>query len=66
MAACVLSRVRLCNPVGCSPPGSSVRGILQARRLERVAISSFRDLPDSGTEPECPASSSLARGFFLL
>ena len=28
----------LCDPVDCSPPGSSVRGILQARILEWVAI----------------------------
>ena len=32
----------LCNPMDCSPPGSSVHGILQARILEWVAISSFR------------------------
>ena len=25
---CRFSRVRLCNPVVCSPPGSSVHGIL--------------------------------------
>ena len=38
---CVLShfsRVRLCNPTNCSPPGSSVHGILQARILEWIAI----------------------------
>ena len=29
----------VCNPVDCSPPGSSVQGILQARILEWVAIS---------------------------
>ena len=29
----------LCNPVNSSPPGSSIPGILQARILERVAIS---------------------------
>ena len=29
----------LCNPMDCSPPGSSVHGILQARILEWVAIS---------------------------
>ena len=29
-----LSRVQLCNPMECSPPGSSVHGILQARILE--------------------------------
>ena len=28
----------LCNPMDGSPPGSSVRGILQARILELVAI----------------------------
>ena len=28
----------LCNPMDCSPPGSSLRGILQARILEWVAI----------------------------
>ena len=29
----------LCHPLDCSPPGSSVHGILQARILELVAIS---------------------------
>ena len=33
------SRVRLCDPVDSSPPGSPVPGILQARTLEWVAIS---------------------------
>ena len=28
----------LCDPMDCSPPGSSVHGILQARILEYVAI----------------------------
>ena len=38
-----LSHVQLfCNPMDCSLPGSSVHGILQARVLERVAISSSR------------------------
>ena len=35
-----LSCVQLCNPMDCSPPGSSIRRILQARVLEWVAISS--------------------------
>ena len=34
-----LSRVRLCDPIDGSPPGSPVPGILQARTLEWVAIS---------------------------
>ena len=32
------SCLTLCYPVDCSPPGSSVHGILQARILEWVAI----------------------------
>ena len=32
------SCLTLCNPMGYSPPGSSVHGILQARRLEWVAM----------------------------
>ena len=32
----------LCDPMDCSPPGSSVHGVLQARILEWVAISFFR------------------------
>ena len=32
----------LCDPMDCSPPGSSVHGILQARILEWIAISSSR------------------------
>ena len=32
----------LCDPMGCSPPGSSVHGILQARILEWAAISFSR------------------------
>ena len=35
----------LCDPMDCSPPGSSVRGILQARILEWVAISFSRGSP---------------------
>ena len=32
------SHVQLCNPIDCSPPGSSVLGISRARILEWVAI----------------------------
>ena len=46
--ACMLSHfshVWLCDSVDCSPPGSSVRGILQARILEWVAVPSSRGSP---------------------
>ena len=35
-------RPTLCNPMDCSPPGSSTHGILQARTLEWVAMPSSR------------------------
>ena len=38
-----LGHVQLCDPMNCSPPGSSVHGIFQARILEWVAISSSRE-----------------------
>ena len=40
----------LCDPMDCSPPGSAVHGILQARILEWVAFPSPGDLPDPGVE----------------
>ena len=39
----------------CSPPGSSIHGIPQARILQWFAISFPGDLPDSGIEPTAPA-----------
>ena len=38
------SCLTLCDLMDCSPPGSSVHGILQARILEWVAISFSRGL----------------------
>ena len=39
------SCLTLCDPMDCSPPGSSVHGILQARILEWVAMPSSRGFP---------------------
>ena len=62
------ARAQLCPALGslmdCSPPASSVHGILQARILRWVAISSSRDLTDSGIEPVSTASPGLAGRFF--
>ena len=52
------------RPVDCSPQGSSVHGILQARILEWVAISSSGDLPDPKIEPDSLTSSALANQLF--
>ena len=54
----------LCDPMDCSPPGSSVHGILQTRILEWVAMASPGDLPDPGMEPTSPLSPALASVFF--
>ena len=45
------SRPTQCDSMGCSPPGSSVHGILQARILEWVAIPFSRASPYPGIEP---------------
>ena len=47
----------------CSPPGSSILGVLQARILEWVAIPSG-DLPHPVSEPTSLLSLALAGGFF--
>ena len=49
------SYLTLRDPIDCSPPGSSVCGILQARILEQVAISFSRSLPVSEIKPRSPA-----------
>ena len=58
------SCLTLCDPEDCSPPGSSVPRILQARILEWVAISSSRgsSQPRDWTHISC--ISCLAGGFF--
>ena len=61
---CVLvaqSRPTLCNHMDCSPLGSSVHGIPQARILERVAMPSSRgsSQPRDQTQVFCIAVDSL-------
>ena len=62
-AVCLIvqSCLILCNLMDCSPPGSSVHGILQARILEWAAISSPGGLPNPVIET---ASLALQAGFF--
>ena len=52
----------LYNPMDCSLPISSVHGILQARILEWVPISSPLDLPD----PRIESASHIAGRFFTV
>ena len=45
----------LCDPMDCSPPGSSVHGIIKTWILEWVAFSSPRGLSNPGIKPGSPA-----------
>ena len=55
----------LCDPMDCSPPGSSVRGVLQARILEWVAMpSSSGSSWPPGIEPMSLTFPALAGVFF--
>ena len=48
----------LYDTMNCSPPGSSVPGILQARILERLPCPSPGDLPHPVIKPMSPAPSA--------
>ena len=54
----------LCDPIDCSPSGSSVHGILQVRILKYVAMPSSGVLPDPGIKLASLTSSTLAGRFF--
>ena len=45
----------LCDPIDCSPPGSSLHRILQTRYWNGLPFPSPRNLPDPGIEPRSPA-----------
>ena len=63
--ACLLSQLclTLCDPTDCSPPGSSVHGILRARILEWVAMPSARG---SSQPRDRTQVSYIAGGFFTI
>ena len=46
----------LCHTMDCGPPGSSGHGILQARVLNLIAISSSRMFSDPGIKSTSPVS----------
>ena len=57
------SGLTFCDPVDCSPPGSSVHGILQARILKRVAMPSSRGSSQLRDQTQV---SHIAGGFFTF
>ena len=54
----------LCNPIDCSPPGSSIHGIPQARMLECVVISYSRGSSQSRDRTQVSCISCIGGGFF--
>ena len=58
-AGALCSCLTLCDPMGCSPPGSSVHVTLQARILGWLPFPPPGDLPDPETEPASPVSPAL-------
>ena len=62
MANSLQSCLTLCDPMNCSPPGSSVYGIFQPRILEWIAMTSSKGSPNPRIKPVSllsPASPAL-------
>ena len=57
------SRAQLHDPMDCSPPGSSVHGILQQEYCSGLPFPLPGDLPDPGIEPASLTSPALAGRF---
>ena len=45
----------LCDPMDCSPPGSSIHGIFKQEYWSRLPFPSPGNLPDPGIKPRSPA-----------
>ena len=65
-SACLSTQscLTLCDPVDCSPPGSSVHSILQARILQRVATASSSGSSQPRDRTRISYGSHVAGGFF--
>ena len=58
------SCLTLYNPMGCSPPGSSVHGIFQARYWSGLPCPPPGDLPNPGIKCTIPAAPPLQADSF--
>ena len=67
MCACSVAQLclTLCDPMDCSPPGSSFHRIFQARVLEWVAIYYSRGFSHPGSESASLVCLALPDGFFI-
>ena len=59
------SCLTLCHPMNCNPPGSSARGIFQARILAWVALPFSRGSSPPGIDPVSLRFPALAGEFFI-
>ena len=57
------SCLTVCDPMDCSPPGSSVQGVLQARILEWVVMPSSKGSSQPGNQTQI---FHIAGGFFTV
>ena len=56
---CAQSCLTLCNPLDCSPPGSSVHEILRQGYWNGLSFLPPEDLPNPGIKPASPVSLTL-------
>ena len=54
----------VCDPMDCSPPGSSVHGVLRQEYWSGLPCPPSGDLPNPGVEFKSLTSAALAGGFF--
>ena len=64
MCSQLLSQIQLCTPTDCSPPGSSVHGIVQARIQSGLPFPMPGNLPNPGIKVAFLMSPALSGGFF--
>ena len=62
----MLSRVQLCNPMNCSPPGFPVHGIFQAKTMDSVSISYSRGSSRPRNGPYVSSISWIGRWIFFF
>ena len=70
LVACVCSVTQscptLCDPMDCSLPGSSIRGIFQQEYWSGLPFPTPEDLPNSGIEPVSPVALAMQVYSLLL
>ena len=63
---CTQSCPTLCNPIDCSPSGSSVHGLFQQEYWNRLPFPTPGDLPKTEIEPTFLAFHAMGGRFFII